>query len=113
MDARQHWVIGKRYAKTPVPTNPIARTAILPDSSMSPTELQMLAIFRDLFHTDAVDLTSDFYELGGDSTMGVTLGLILEDEFRVEVPLDLLEEVTTVRAMAEWIDSVRQGSPAA
>lgn len=73
----------------------------------------MVAIFRDLFHSDSIELGSDFYDLGGDSTLAVTLGLILEDEFRLEIPLDLLEEVTTVQGIAAWIAKARQGEQTA
>lgn len=76
---------------------------------MTETELEMLAIFRDLFQSDAIELGSDFYALGGDSHMEVTLGLVLEDSFRLRIPVELLGQVTTVQGLAKWIDDARLG----
>lgn len=70
---------------------------------MADIEQRVLALFHELFQDKSVEPQADFYDLGGDSNMAVTLGLMLEDEFRIEIPVDLLEEVTTAAGLAAWI----------
>lgn len=74
---------------------------------MSDTQSEVLRIFREMFEDEAVDPDSDFYDLGGDSHLAVTMGLLLEDRFEMEIPVELLEQATTVRALAAWIDDRR------
>lgn len=76
---------------------------------MTMTEQRVLALFHELFQDTTIDPQADFYDLGGDSNMAVTLGLMLEDEFRIEIPVDLLEEVTTAAGLAAWIAESRAG----
>lgn len=80
---------------------------------MTDIEQRVLALFHELFQDKSIGAQADFYDLGGDSNMAVTLGLMLEDEFRIEIPVDLLEEVTTTAGLAAWIADVRAGQRAA
>ena len=80
---------------------------------MTDIEQRVLALFHELFQDKSIAAEADFYDLGGDSNMAVTLGLMLEDEFRIEIPVDLLEEVTTVAGLATWIADAGAGQRAA
>ena len=74
---------------------------------MADIEQRVLALFHELFQDTRIEPQADFYDLGGDSNMAVTLGLMLEDEFRIEIPVDLLEEETTAAGLAAWITNSR------
>ncbi|MCA1196449.1 acyl carrier protein [Sphingomonas sp. R647] len=80
---------------------------------MTDIEQRVLALFHELFQDRSIELNADFYDLGGDSNMAVTFGLMLEDEFRIEIPLDLLEEVTSAAGLAVWIEDIKGGQRAA
>lgn len=80
---------------------------------MTDIEQRVLALFHELFQDEGIELNADFYDLGGDSNMAVTFGLMLEDEFRIEIPLDLLEEVTSAAGLAAWIADMKSGQRAA
>jgi acyl carrier protein len=73
----------------------------------NPVEEIVARAFEEVLGVAVTDRDSDFFELGGDSYLAVTAGLILEDSFRIELPVDLLEEVTTVAAVAAWIEARR------
>ena len=71
---------------------------------MTPIETQVAAAFQDLLAIPVSTPQSDFFELGGDSFMAVNLALMLERQFRIVLPVELLEEATTVGQMAAWIE---------
>ena len=64
----------------------------------------MAAAFQDLLEVPVITASSDFFELGGDSYMAVNLAVMLEGRFRIPLPVELLEEATTVAQMAAWIE---------
>lgn len=74
---------------------------------LNPVEAIVAHAFEEVLGVPATDRDADFFELGGDSYLAVTAGLILEDAFRIELPVDLLEEVTTVGSVAAWIEAQR------
>jgi acyl carrier protein len=73
----------------------------------SPVEEIVARAFEEVLGVPVTARDADFFELGGDSFLAVTAGLILEDAFQIELPVDLLEEVTTVAAVAAWIEARR------
>lgn len=72
---------------------------------MTPIEVRVAAAFQDLLELPSATPDSDFFELGGDSFLAVKLALILEDEFGIEFPVELIEQVATVAELAAWIDA--------
>jgi len=57
-------------------------------------------IFHDIFHVD-VGHDDDFFDLGGDSLAGETLLAGIERDFGVALPLSILLETSTPRALAD------------
>jgi acyl carrier protein len=78
-----------------------------PMTAFTPVEAIVARAFEEVLGVPVTVRDADFFELGGDSHLAVTAGLILEDDFRIELPVDLLEEVTTVAAVAAWIEARR------
>ncbi|MEA3038720.1 MAG: hypothetical protein QOE79_1233 [Sphingomonadales bacterium] len=76
-------------------------------TAFTPVEAIVARAFEEVLGVPVTVRDADFFELGGDSHLAVTAGLILEDDFRIELPVDLLEEVTTVAAVAAWIEARR------
>src|SRR3954454_7098136 len=73
----------------------------------SPVETIVARAFEEVLGVPVTGGDADFFDMGGDSYLAVTAGLILEDSFRIELPVDLLEEVTTVAGVAAWIEARR------
>lgn len=73
----------------------------------TPLEATIARAFEQALAVPVRDREADFFELGGDSFLAVTVGLMLEDELRIELPVDLLEEVTTVGGVARWVEAQR------
>jgi acyl carrier protein len=74
-------------------------------TAFTPVEAIVAGAFEEVLGVPVTGRDADFFELGGDSHLAVTAGLLLEDAFRIELPVDLLEEVTTVAGVAAWIDA--------
>src|SRR4051812_21113222 len=76
-------------------------------TAFTPVERTVARAFEEVLGVSVNARDADFFELGGDSYLAVTAGLILEDAFRIELPVDLLEEVTTVGGVAAGIGAGR------
>ena len=74
---------------------------------LTPAEAIVASAFEKVLAVPVRDRDADFFELGGDSFLAVTAGLIIEDSFGIELPVDLLEEVTTVGGVAAWVEARR------
>jgi acyl carrier protein len=72
---------------------------------MTETESAVAAVFADVLDLTIVSADDDIFTLGGDSFEVVLIALELEHRFHLAFPVELLEESTTVRALAAWIDS--------
>ncbi|MBN8994945.1 MAG: hypothetical protein J0H63_09635 [Rhizobiales bacterium] len=77
----------------------------LGDSSALVTHVRRL--FADVFQAP-VGSDDDFFDLGGDSLAGETLLVAFEHEFSVALPLSVLLEASTPRALARAIVAKRQ-----
>ena len=72
------------------------------------TETTLVDIWRAELGQDAVGITNDFFDLGGDSLMAVTLCLLVSEAFGVAMrPSDLYEKTRTIEALAGLIDRRR------
>ena len=71
---------------------------------MSPTEAKVAAVFAVILKSDRLCADDDIFALGGDSMQAVSIALRLEDDFGVELPLEMLEESASVRTIAATID---------
>ena len=68
---------------------------------------RVVAIYCDVLGAEHVTLDDDVLTLGGDSVQAVRLLLELERQFEVEIPLEVLEENGSVRAVIAYIEAQR------
>src|SRR5690606_30824210 len=68
-------------------------------------EARVAAAFCDVLGLPAVGVDADFFDLGGQSILGLQLVTRLEEEFDVEVPLQVLFEASSVAALAARVSS--------
>jgi len=70
---------------------------------------EMVRIFHDIFHVE-VGQDDDFFDLGGDSLAGETLVSGIERDFGVALPLSILLESSTPRALAAAVAAKLQAA---
>lgn len=76
-----------------------------PDPASLPTllEAEIMGIWRRLFGCDVINLTADFFQLGGDSLMAVSLAADLERLLGRRIPIATLFEAPTIRSLARTL----------
>jgi len=87
-DAATDRAIDSQQKRTPLPT-------IL--------EAEIRDIWQRLFTCDAVDLTADFFQMGGDSLMAVEMAVELDRLLGRRIPIATLFESPTIRSLARTL----------
>ncbi|WP_434752094.1 amino acid adenylation domain-containing protein [Paenibacillus amylolyticus] len=73
---------------------------------LSKTEAKMLDIYRDLFETDDIKIEDNFFDIGGDSLMAMSILSYIHAHFDVKLPVDKFFNQPTIREVAGTIDSL-------
>lgn len=73
---------------------------------LSKTEAKMLDIYRDFFQTDNISIEENFFDLGGDSLMAMSILSYIHAHFDVKLPVDKFFNQPTIREVAGTIDSL-------
>ena len=82
------------------------------ERAASPTEDALAGLWAELLERDRVGVTTDFFELGGHSLLAVQMLARVRERLGVDLPLSVLFEATTVRALAARIDAADGGGAA-
>ncbi len=92
---------------TPAAAHPTGRTAVLQPSAEEhgghPVEPVLLAVWRELFGTDAIGLDDNFFDLGGHSLLLLRAHRLVEQRLQREVPLLALLQYPSVRSLARHL----------
>jgi amino acid adenylation domain-containing protein len=70
----------------------------------TPTEVELVKVWREALGRDDVGVLDDFFQLGGHSLVALTLLRQIERQFEVRVPLAALFEEPTIERMGKEID---------
>jgi amino acid adenylation domain-containing protein len=70
---------------------------------LSDVEKQLAGLFEKLTGARNVGLDDDFFEIGGDSLLGIRLMLEIEDRFCLKMPLGTLFKAPTVGRLAQCL----------
>ena len=73
----------------------------------TPTEVDLLRLWRQLLPVDRIGADDSFFELGGHSLLATRLMSRVRAAFGVEVPLRRLFEAPTISGLARAIDEAR------
>ncbi|WP_309895706.1 non-ribosomal peptide synthetase [Archangium sp.] len=76
------------------------------EEPVTPTERALAALWTELLHVEHVGRQSHFFDLGGHSLLAAQAASRLRELFRVEVPIRLLFEKTTVEELAAHLDGL-------
>jgi len=72
----------------------------------TPTEGKLADIFCNALGMDAVSVTDDFEELGGDSLIAASICTDIEKGFAIIVPIACVMESQTIEQLAPEIDGL-------
>ena len=81
-----------------------SETAVLVPPS-TPTEATLLSIWQDLLNLEKIGVTDNFFALGGHSLLGTQLISRIRQQLNVDLPLQTLFTVPTIRALADVVTS--------
>jgi thioesterase domain-containing protein/acyl carrier protein len=73
------------------------------------TEQKLKEIWQKTLNIAEIGITDNFFQLGGDSLLSVSLFVEIEDAFGKHLPLTVLIESPTIEKMAEQIDAQKTG----
>lgn len=71
----------------------------------NPTEKTLMEIWRQVLQLPVVQTTDNFFDLGGNSLIAVSLIANIRDAFNVDLPLISLFQAPTIAAIAQRIDN--------
>ncbi|MCK4258891.1 MAG: SDR family NAD(P)-dependent oxidoreductase [Halanaerobiales bacterium] len=70
------------------------------------TQKQIAYCWYKVLGYSCINLNDDFYELGGNSLTAVNLIVSIEESFNIKFPIEMVQQILTVREMSEYIDGV-------
>ncbi|MBV8577340.1 MAG: acetoacetate--CoA ligase, partial [Acetobacteraceae bacterium] len=91
-----------------IATHPALRmdaTPVLATDGSQSTEDKLKIIWASAFGVDRIDADDDFFALGGDSLLAVSICTCIEDVFGCSLPIAALFQTPTVGALARLLDS--------
>jgi acyl carrier protein len=75
------------------------------------TERSVAALWSEVLDCEeALDATTDFFEIGGDSVAMATILFRIQEEFSVELPAGAIFGAPSVRQLSILVDSARSSS---
>jgi amino acid adenylation domain-containing protein len=75
-------------------------------AASTPLERQLADIWQRLLHHPSVDVTANFFDLGGHSLRVARMVSMIQMELGVEVPLSAVFRVPTIRELARYMSEV-------
>ena len=74
------------------------------------TEIRLCTIWQNLLQIDRISRNDDFFELGGDSLLAITMLNDIADEFNVEITVKMIMEHSMLKELAFCIQSCIQNA---
>ncbi|HYH81623.1 MAG TPA: amino acid adenylation domain-containing protein [Longimicrobium sp.] len=95
---------------------PLPDRAVPREAAYAPAETEVQqrieAVWREVLGIDRVGIDAGFFNIGGHSLLATQVVTRLSDGFGVEVPLRLMFEKPTIRAFAQALEELVQGTRA-
>jgi acyl carrier protein len=87
---------------------PLPRSYVAP---RTPTERQLAEIWRTVLSMDRVGVEDRYSDLGGDSFLATAIFHMIEETFRVTLPMAVLVEAPTIAQLASKVAVLLSDSP--
>jgi thioester reductase-like protein len=71
------------------------------------TERKLIVLWKDIIEIDHLGIENDFFDVGGDSLKAIFLISKIKKDFNVELPIQKLFDLRTIKQMANFIDSAK------
>jgi acyl carrier protein len=78
-----------------------------PVGPRTPTEAVVADVWRELVEVDSVDVTEDFFALGGHSMLAVRVVHVLAERTGISLELESFFDLGTVEEVAAELDRIR------
>jgi acyl carrier protein len=75
------------------------------------TELRLAEIWRTVLNMDCVGAEDSYYDLGGDSFLATIIFSMIEETFRVTIPMAILVDASTIAKLGQKIDALLSYNP--
>ncbi|CAM4851341.1 unnamed protein product, partial [Rotaria magnacalcarata] len=72
----------------------------------TPMEHALLTIWQRVLHTDTISIDDNFFQLGGDSILGIQLISSVRREYGIPMTIQQLFDAPTIRTLAEKLVSL-------
>ena len=91
----------------------ISATELQESPPLSPSERDMLRIWRQVLKIEDLDMESNFFDLGGHSLLLARLQIAMKREFNVQLTAAEVFRQPTIGTLAAWLEQARSTTPAA
>ena len=68
------------------------------------TEKHVAQIFAVILKTDKLDRNLTFFDLGGDSMQAMNLVMLLEKNYQIDIPLELVNNNSSIASIAQYLE---------
>jgi FkbH-like protein len=87
-------------------TRPELKTPYMPPNDE--IEIQLTNLWQEILNVKPIGILDDFFELGGDSLLAVSLFVEIEKEFGKDLPIAKLFNAPTVRDLARFLNGAEK-----
>ena len=94
------------YRALPISEDPIDSSSTL-ITSLTPTQLALIDIWKELLRLKQVNIDDNFFELGGHSLLATQITSRVRDVFGLELPLKSVFEAPTIVQLAPILETLR------
>lgn len=94
----------------PPPTKDILRSKHEYIAPRTSTESLLAQIWSEVLGLDRIGAEDNFFTLGGHSLQATRVVARMRDAFKMDVPLPLLFQATTITKLADVVDQLKQGN---
>ncbi|MGL4346221.1 MAG: amino acid adenylation domain-containing protein [Cellulosilyticaceae bacterium] len=74
-------------------------------AAQNETQQKLVGIWQDMLGVHQIGIDDDFFELGGHSLKAARLVYRIKEELDVDIPMTKIFEMTTIRVLAQWIQT--------
>jgi amino acid adenylation domain-containing protein len=93
----------ERVPIAPAPAAPVAAAPRLSAASAETVSLALQRLFSDALHVQQIDAEADLFDLGATSLTVVQAAQRIEEQFGVELPVDVVLAAPTVGAISRYV----------
>lgn len=73
---------------------------------VSDTEKIILGIWKDLLHFDQISITSNFFDIGGNSLLVISMVAHIKRELNIDIEPVALMQYTNIRDLSQYLDNI-------